>query len=181
MGVLNAGLTGNRLLHDVLGPNTLARFDRDVLTQTGVTHVIVLVGNNDIGVGWEGGIDPSNPVSACQIIQGYIQLIERAHNNNLRIYGGTLPPFEGAGLDNVLGDFYPYFSRENEAKRQTINAWIRTSGAFDGVIDFDAALRDPNNVTRMLPVFDSGDHLHPNDAGYKALANAIDLMLLAQR
>jgi lysophospholipase L1-like esterase len=181
MGILNTGLSGNRLLHDLLGPNALARFDRDVLNQTGVTHVIILVGNNDVGVGWEGGIDRSNSVTSDQVIQGYIQLIERAHTSGLRIYGGTLPPFQGAGLDNGLGDFYPYFSPENEAKRQTINAWIRASGAFDGVIDFDAALRDPNDVARMLPAFDSGDHLHPNDAGYKALADAVNLTLLQQR
>jgi len=116
-------------------------------------------------------------VTANQLIQGYIQLIQRAHMSGLRIYGGTLPPFEGAGLDNGAGQFFPYFSGENEIKRQTVNQWIRTRGVFDGVIDFDAAIRDPDNVTRIFPAFDSGDHLHPSDAGYKALADAIDVAL----
>jgi len=138
-----------------------------------------MVGNNAIGVGWDGGIDPSNPVTAYQLIQGYLQLIQRAHTSGLRIYGGTLPPFEGAGLYDGQGGFYPYYSPENESKRQMVNKWIRTSGAFDGVIDFDAALRDPDHITRLLPAYDSGDHLHPNDAGYKAMADGVELKLFS--
>ena len=174
MGVLNAGLAGNRLLHDVLGPNGLARLDRDVLTQPGVTHVIVQLGNTDIGEGWPGGSNPADEVTADQIIQGHKQLIERAHARGLKIYGCTLVPFEGAV---VPGTPFPLFSAANEVKRQAVNAWIRTSGEYDGFIDFDQVLRDPNSPTRILARFDSGDHVHPTDAGYKAMADFIDLKL----
>jgi len=132
----------------------LARFDRDVLAQTGVRYLIVLEGINDIGV---PGTDPtlSNlAVSANNIIAGYKQLIERAHAKAIRIFGGTLTPFEGAD-----GGFY---TPEGETKRQAVNKFIRTSGAFDAVIDFDLAVRDPSHPTRLAPIYDSGDHLHPN-------------------
>ena len=162
MGVLNAGFSGNRILEDGTAVSALARFDRDVLAQTGVTHVIVLEGINDIGM---AGAKPSP--SAADIIAGHRQLIERAHAQGLRIYGATLTPFEGAF----------YWSPEGEAKRKAVNDWIRTSKAYDAVIDFDAAVRDPSNPTKVLPRFDPGDHLHPNDAGYEALANAIGLDL----
>jgi lysophospholipase L1-like esterase len=168
MGVLNAGLTGNRLLHDSLGPNALARFDRDVLTPTGVAHVIVLLANNDI---WTGEVFPADFVTADQIIEGHRQLIERAHARGLKIYGGTLTPF---------GGFTPFgftLSPGTEAMRQAVNAWIRTSGEYDAVIDFDEAVRDPQDPTRLLPLYDSGDHLHPNDLGYEAMGHAIDLKL----
>jgi lysophospholipase L1-like esterase len=168
MGVLNEGITGNRLLHDGLGPNGLARFDRDVLTQTGVTHVIVLLGNNDI---WTSEVFPADFVTADQIIEGHRQLIRRAHGRGLKIYGGTLTPFAG---------FTPFgftLSPATEAKRQAVNAWIRTSGEYDAVIDFDGVTRDPNFPTRLLPLYDSGDHLHPNNLGYEAMGNAIDLKL----
>jgi lysophospholipase L1-like esterase len=174
IGVLNAGLSGNRLLHDSLGPNGLARFDRDVLSQSGLSHVIVLLGNADIGEGWSGGIDPAGEVTADQIVQGYRQLIERAHARGVKIYGATLTPFEGFV---VPGTPFPFFSPENEEKRQTVNHWIRTAGEYDGVIDFDKVLRDPNAPSRLLPAYDSGDHVHPTDAGYKAMANAIDLTM----
>jgi lysophospholipase L1-like esterase len=174
--VLNTGLAGNQLLHEIIAVNALARFDTDALTQTGVTHVIVMMGNNDIGVNWSGGVFPSNEVTAGQIIQGQKQLIQRAHARGLKIYGGTLTPFEGAGINLGPGGFFPYFSPANEAKRQAVNAWIR-SGEYDAVIDFDQVLRDPNSPTRLLALYDSGDHLHPNDAGYKAMADAIDLKL----
>jgi lysophospholipase L1-like esterase len=176
-GVLNASITGNRLLHDVIGPNALSRFDRDVLSQTGVTHVIVLLGNNDIGIGWAGGITPSEAVTVERIIQGYIQLIQRTRARGIKIYGGTLTPFEGAGIDAGPGGFFAYFSPANEAKRQAVNAWIRTSREFDAVIDFDEVVRDPSVPTRLRPLYDSGDHLHPNDAGYQAISDAIDLKL----
>jgi lysophospholipase L1-like esterase len=159
--------SGNRLLHDGLGANGLARFDRDVLTQTGVTHVIVLLGNNDISFGEL--IFPSEVVTADQIIQGHRQLIQRAHARGLTIYGGTLTPLQGA----FPGFVFPAI----EAKRQAVNAWIRTSGDYDAVIDFDEVTRDPSFPSRLLPLYDSGDHLHPSNAGYEAMANAIDLKL----
>ena len=167
MGVLNQSITGNRLLHDGIGPNGLARFDRDVLTQTGVTHVIVLLGNNDL---WTGEtILPAESVTAEEVIQGHRQLIQRAHARGLTIYGATLTPLQGFVPDAV----FPII----EAKRQMVNAWIRTSGEYDAVIDFDEITRDPTVPTRLLPLYDSGDHLHPNNAGYEAMGNAIDLKL----
>jgi lysophospholipase L1-like esterase len=174
LGVLNEGLDGNRLLHDGLGPNALARFDRDVLSQPGLTHVIISLGLNDIGAGWQGGTNPDQVITVDQIIQGYRQLIERAHARAIRIYGATLTPMEGFVVP--IGPFSLY-SPENEAKRQQVKAWIRTSGEFDGVIDFDNVLRDPDHPSRLLPRFDSGDHAHPTDEGYQAMADAIDLKL----
>lgn len=167
LGVLNQSITGNRLLHDGIGPNGLERFDRDVLAQTSVTHVIVLLGNNDIWVGEV--LFPSEAVTAERIIQGHQQLIRRAHARGLTIYGATLTPMQGFVPDVV----FPAV----EAKRQAVNAWIRTSGEYDAVIDFDAVTRDPSAPGRLLPAFDSGDHLHPNDAGYEAMGKAIDLQL----
>jgi len=169
MSVLNEGIAGGRLLHDSLGPNALARFDRDVLAQTGVTHIIVQLGDNDIFT-----VNPAQEVTVDRIIQGYQQLIQRAHGNGLKIFGCTLTPVEGFLLP---GTPIPVFSSAKEVKRQAVNAWIRTSGAFDGVFDFDRVLRDPNSPSRIIAVFDSGDHGHPTDAGYQALANAIDLRL----
>lgn len=177
-GVLNAGLAGNRLLHDSLGPNGLARFDRDVLSQSGLTDVIVLLGNADIGEGWSGGSNPADDVSADQIIQGYKQLIERAHAKGLRIYGATLTPFEGFV---VPGTPFPFFSPANEQKRQEVNEWIRTGGEYDGFIDFDEVVRDPDHPSRLLARYDSGDHVHPTDDGYRALGDAIDLSLFRNR
>jgi lysophospholipase L1-like esterase len=168
MGVLNGGIAGNRVLHDSLGPNALARFDRDVLSQTGVTHVIVLEGNNDILI---GEILPDDFVTADQIIEGHKQLIQRAHARGLKIYGGTLTPFAGFTFFGFT------FSPATETMRQAVNAWIRTSGEYDAVIDFDAVTRDPSFPTRLNPDYDSGDHLHPNDLGYKVMGDAIDLKL----
>jgi len=160
--VLNAGISGNRVLGDGAGVSALARFDRDVLMQTGVTHVVVMEGINDIGIA------RSNPTpSAADLIAGHKQLIERAHARGLKIIGATLTPYEGAA----------YFSPEGEVKRQALNQWIRTGGAYDGVIDFDMATRDPAAPTKFLPAYDSGDHLHPGDAGYKAMGDAVDLAL----
>ena len=167
--VLNAGISGNRVLNDsaCCGVNALARFDRDVLTQPDVTDVILLEGINDIGFSEIEDASYTN-VTAEEIIDGYQQLIRRAHSHDVRVFGGTLTPFEGAG----------YYYEEGEEKRQTVNEFIRTSGAFDGVIDFDRAIRDPDNPKRILERYDSGDNLHPNDAGYEAMANAVDLSLL---
>jgi lysophospholipase L1-like esterase len=162
MGILNVGIGGNRLLTDGAGINALARIERDVLAQTGVTHVIVLEGINDIG---QARANPSP--SAADVIAAHRQLIERMHARGLKIYGATLTPFEGAA----------YWTPEGEAKRQALNTWIRTSGMYDAVIDFDAAVRDPTRPTKGLPQYDPGDHLHMNPAGYQAMANAIDLAL----
>jgi lysophospholipase L1-like esterase len=167
--VLNAGISGNRVLSDgapQVGVNALARFDRDVLLQPGVTHVIVMEGTNDIG---QARQNPSP--SAADLIAAHRQLIERARARGLRIYGATLLPFEGAG----------YWTREGEAKRAAVNQWIRTSRAYDAVIDFDAVIRDPAAPTKFLSQYDSGDHLHPNDAGYQAMGNAVDLSLFTSR
>jgi lysophospholipase L1-like esterase len=173
--VLNAGISGNRVLNDsaCCGVNALARFDRDVLTQPDVTDVVLLEGINDIGFEKLTGPStaPHTSVSAADIIDGYQQLVRRAHSHDVSIYGGTLTPFKGAGY------YYP----EGEEKRQTVNEFIRTSGAFDGVVDFDRAIRDPDDPLRILPEYDSGDHLHPNDAGYEAMAEAVDLNLFQGR
>jgi lysophospholipase L1-like esterase len=175
IAVLNAGIGGNRLLHDgvipnrrTLGASVLGRFDRDVLAQPSVKYVIVLAGINDIIQAGPG--DPED-VTPGEIIAGLQQLVDRAHIKRLLIFGGTLLPFEGlaAGL----------FSPESEAKRQRVNHWIRTSRAFDAVIDFDRAVRDPARPARLLPRYDCGDHLHPSDAGYEAMGNAIDLSLFS--
>jgi lysophospholipase L1-like esterase len=169
MGVLNEGIGGGRLLHDSLGPNGLARFDRDVLAQTGVTHLIVQLGNNDIFT-----LNPAEEVTVEQIIQGHRQLIQRARAKGLRVFGSTLTPLEGFLLP---GTPIPVWSPAKEVKRQAVNRWIRNSGEYDAVIEFDLVLRDPNSPTKLLAIYDSGDHAHPNDAGYKAMADTIDLRL----
>jgi lysophospholipase L1-like esterase len=161
-GVANQGIGGNRLLGDGAGVSALARFDRDVLLQSGATYVVVLEGINDIGVA------RNNPSPSAQdLIGAHKQMIERAHAQGLKIIGATLTPFEGAA----------YFTPEGEAKRQALNEFIRSGGLYDGVIDFDKATRDPAAPTKFNALYDSGDHLHPNDAGYKAMGEAIDLGL----
>ena len=178
--VLNVGISGNRVLHDGAGVNALARFDSDVLAQPGVRTLIVLEGINDIGFpnipasffGRGGGANAPDPkadeVSAEEIIGGLRQLIERAHIHGLKVIGGTLTPYEGA----------LYFSPAGEAKRQAVNTWIRTSKAFDAVVDFDAAVRDPEHPSKFLPALQSGDNLHPSNAGYRKMGETIDLALL---
>jgi lysophospholipase L1-like esterase len=166
MGVMNEGTGGNRILHDgVAGSNDngLHRFDRDVLSQPGITHVIVFLGINDIR-----NRNPNEAVTADEMIAGYKQLILRAHARGVKIFGATLLPNENETA----------YTPEGEVKREAVNAWIRTSGAFDGVVDFEKALRDPSHPTSMLPKYDCGDHLHPNDLGYKTLGDAIDLAML---
>lgn len=167
LAVIDEGISGNRILHDFIGPNALARLDRDVLVRSGARYVIVLEGINDIGIPGAFGL-PGEAVTADQIIAGHQQIIRRAHALGLRVLGGTLTPFEGTA-------FSGYYTAAGEATRSAVNQWIRSSGAYDSVIDFDAAVRDPSHPTQLLPAFDSGDHLHPNDAGYQAMANAIDL------
>jgi lysophospholipase L1-like esterase len=181
-GVLNLGVAGNRLLHDpnppagsaaesfavFFGQSALRRFDRDVAAQPGARYVIVLLGVNDLG--HPGTVaPPSETVTAEEIIAAHSQLITRAHAEGLTIYGATILPFK----DDTLG----FYSPENEAKRQAVNQWIRGSGAYDGVIDFDKATRDPADPLRLNPAYDSGDHLHPNEAGAAAMAAAVPLRL----
>ncbi|MDE3137080.1 MAG: SGNH/GDSL hydrolase family protein [Acidobacteriota bacterium] len=167
LAVVNAGISGNRILHDMDGPNALARLDRDVLARAGVKYLIVLEGINDLGFPHLPGSFGQQEVTSDALIAGLRQMIDRAHAHGIKVFGCTLTPYEGA----------VYYSKEGETKRAAINQWIRTSGAFDGVIDFDAAVRDPKNPKRFLPAYDSGDHLHPNDAGLKAMADAIDLKI----
>ncbi|MBI2511048.1 MAG: SGNH/GDSL hydrolase family protein [Opitutae bacterium] len=165
LGVLNLGIGGNRLLRDGLGPNALARFDRDVLAQSGARWLLVLEGINDLGTRLDARKKGGDFASADDLIAALRQLVARAHSRGLRVIGATITPYQGA-------DFY--FTPDGEADRQTINDWIRHSGAFDAVADFDAALRDPQNLTRLAPEFDCGDHLHPSLAGYARLAAALD-------
>jgi lysophospholipase L1-like esterase len=172
LGVVNAGMAGNRILHDlpemICGPSTLSRFDRDVLSVPGVKFVVLLQGVTDIGHPAANDL-PEQAVSAEQVIGGLKQLIFRAHARHLKIFGVTYLPGEGD----------PLYSEEAEAKRKAVNEWIRTSKAFDAVIDFEAVVRDPGHPTRLRPEYDSGDHGHLNDAGYRALADSIDLKLFA--
>ena len=173
VAVVDAGIGGNRILHDATNPrfgdNALARFDRDVLIQPGVKYVIVLEGINDIGHPGSSA-SASEAVTADDIIDGLKQMIERAHEKGIKIYGATLTPFEDTTIKG-------YFSASKEEQRKHVNEWIRTGGAFDGVIDFDKAMRDPEHPDHILPAYDSGDHLHPGDAGYEAMGKAIDLAL----
>jgi lysophospholipase L1-like esterase len=166
-GILNTGIGGNRVLHDGTGPSALARFDRDVIDQAGVRYVIILESINDIGHLARNPTPADPAVTADQLIAGLQQLIIRAHTHGIKIIGATLTPYGGAGYSSPAG----------ETIRQTVNAFIRKPGNFDGVIDFEAATKDPANPSMYLPAYDHGDHLHPSDAGYKAMGDAIDLKL----
>ncbi len=179
LSVVNAGIAGNRVLTFFVGPDTLTRFHRDALSAPGVRYVIVLQGINDIGIpSWLPGIAFQHK-SAEQIIAGYRRLITEARERGLKIFGATLTPFAATCLPTV--PLFPcssaYYTEDGEGKRQAINAWIRGGGEFDGVIDFDLAVRDPLRPTFLKREFDSGDGLHPSDAGYRAMAAAIDLAL----
>ena len=179
LAVVNEGIGGNRILHDGAGVSALARLDRDVLAQPGIVNLILLEGINDIG--WPH-MKPRMPngttmkeapfagemVSAQELIVGLQQIIERVHQHGIKIFGATLTPYEGAD----------YYSEDGEATRQAVNQWIRTSGAFDGVFDFDAAVRDPKHPSQFREGYHSGDHLHPSATGYEAMANAVDLTTL---
>ncbi len=164
MGVVNAGIGGNRVLSDggiaFMGQSALTRFDRDVLAVPGATDLVILEGVNDLGM-------RANAPTAEALIAGYRQIIARAHTKGLKAIGATILPYEGAA----------YFTAQGETARQAINTWIRTSGAFDAVIDLDAAIRDPAKPSRMRAEWHAGDWLHPNDAGYRAMGEAVDLAL----
>ena len=168
VAVANLGIGGNRLLREGTGASALARFDHDVLAQPGAKWVIVLEGINDIG---RGDTVPGEAVTAEELIAAQEQILERAHEFGLKAIGCTLPPFEGAN----------YYRENGEAIRQALNAWIRTSRAWDAIVDFDKATQDPASPKKLRPEFDSGDHLHLSDAGYKAMADAIDLKIFAAR
>jgi lysophospholipase L1-like esterase len=177
--VVNEGIAGNRLLGDgplaSLGVSALARFDRDALSVPGVTHIVLLEGINDLGFpGAKLGelllADKADMRSAEDLIGAYRQLISRAHARGVKLIGSTLTPCEGVDIPGCYSD-------AKESARQAVNNWIRTSRELDGVVDFDAVLRDPDHPSRLLPRFASEDHLHPNDAGYQAMADAIDLTL----
>jgi lysophospholipase L1-like esterase len=164
IAVVDAGIAGNGLVHGIVGPKGLARFDQDVLEQTGVKFVIVLLGINDIG----NSERPEYKVTLDELIAGYKDLVSRAHARGLKIFAGTLLPFGGSFYDPKPGD-------PRDVMRAEVNKFLRTGGAFDGVIDFAAAVRDPAHPRVLLAKYDSGDHLHPNDAGMEAMAAAIDL------
>jgi lysophospholipase L1-like esterase len=172
LGVVNAGIGGGRMLRDGLGPNLTARFDRDVLSRAGVTHALVMIGVNDLG-----GLHrntPDTPADRQQMLAdlklAHRQMAERARAHGVCLIGATVTPYVGS-------DYY-HPEPENEADRQELNNWIRSSGVFDAVADFDAALRDPARSDRIKPVYDSGDHLHPSLAGYRALAETVPLAAL---
>lgn len=168
VSVLNQGIGGGRLLRHGLGPSALSRYDRDVLTPAGVTTVIVFEGVNDLGTAVGARKKGEAGASARDVIMAYQQMIVRAHLKGLRIYGATITPFEG---------FRMYNDDKSESERTEVNRWIRTSGEFDAVIDFDAMTRDPQSPSRLAAAVDSGDHLHPSAAGYHLMADGIDLTL----
>lgn len=175
LAVINQGISGNQVLRDGAGISALARFDRDVLATPGLSHIVVMEGINDIGSGGMAFFGGPGAVAALRtpedLIAGYQQLIARAHSlrPDVKIFAATLTPFEGTAA--------PYYSAEKDATRRAVNAWIRDSGAFDGVIDFDRAIQDPHNPDIIRAEYNSGDNLHPGDAGYKHMANSIDLSL----
>lgn len=176
-GIANEGISGNRVLDGGAGDSALARFDRDVLAQAGTTHVVIFEGVNDLGISYGApqgpmaerfkALQPKDKATAERLIAGYRQLIARAHAHGIKVIGATVAPYEGSS----------YWSADGEAHRQAVNQWIRTSGEFDGIIDFDAVLRDPAHPARIRDGLHAGDHLHGSDAGYAAMAESIDLAM----
>jgi lysophospholipase L1-like esterase len=164
LSVLNEGISGNKILLDGAGPSALARFDRDVIAQSGAKYLLILEGINDIG---RLHSSPDAGLTAADLISALDQMVVRAHAHGIAVIGCTLTPYHGAG----------YYTENGEAIRKAVNEWIRTGGALDGFVDLEAAVRDPNHPDTFLPSVDPGDHLHPNDAGYKAMGDAIDLKL----
>jgi lysophospholipase L1-like esterase len=170
-GVVNQGISGNRLLADGAGVNALARFDRDVLATPGVKAVVIVLATNDLGVGY-GPTNPNrpalpnaNPPTAEDLMAGYRQLIDRAHDHGIKVYATTVMPFEGAS----------YWSPQGDAVREAVNAWVRKGGVFDGYVDFDAVWRDPAKPAAIKDGYHAPDHLHGTDAGYKALGDAVPM------
>jgi lysophospholipase L1-like esterase len=174
IGVSNQGIGGNHLLTDGLGPNAVARFDRDVLAPAGVRWVIVFEGVNDLGgLARDGEVSPAEHAALVRrVLAAYQQIIARAHAHGLRIYGATITPY--------VGSTYYHPGPLSEADRQEVNQWIRAAGNFDAVIDFDGVFRDPQHPDQLLPAYDCGDHLHPSPAGYKAMGDAVSLALFAR-
>jgi lysophospholipase L1-like esterase len=168
--VINAGISGNRVRRDVIGTSALGRFDRDVLSRAGVKWLVLFEGINDITFSTLPAVPEDQRTTTDELIEALAQLVERARAHGIKVMAGTLMPMGGLWLHNA----------ETEALRQAVNQWIRTSGKFDAVADFDAVTRDPREPTRLLPAFDSGDHLHPNDAGNAAMADAIDTTVFAR-
>ncbi len=164
LSVLNEGISGNKILLDGAGPSALARFDRDVIAQSGAKYLLILEGINDIGR-LHG--TPDAGLTAADLISALNQMVVRAHAHGIAVIGCTLTPYHGAG----------YYTENGEVIRKAVNEWIRTGGVLDGFVDLEAAVRDPNHPDTFLPTVDPGDHLHPNDAGYKAMGDAIDLKL----
>jgi len=171
LAIVNEGISGNRLLNDGAGVSALARFDRDVLSQPGVEWLVVLEGINDIGLGGRPGAQPPEAVTADDLIAAHKQIIERARLHGIKVIGATLTPYVGAA----------YATEQGESIREAVNQWIRTSGAYDAVIDFDAAVQDPANPKQIRPAYNTRDHLHPNDAGYQAMAAAVDLSVFSRK
>lgn len=171
IGILNEGISGARLLHDITGPSALSRLDRDVLAQPGAKYLIIAIGTNDIGrTFFPLPAHPNEGVTTEQLIWGYQQIVSRAHARGIKVFAGTINPYGGAA----------YYNTEGEQMRKAINVFFRTSKVFDGVIDFDRVTQDPAHPENLLPAYDSGDHLHPNDAGYKAMADSINLNLFTK-
>jgi len=171
IGVVNEGIGGNHLLTDGLGPNALARFDRDVLAPAAVRWLIVFEGVNDLGgLARNGEVSPAEHADLVkQVLAAYEQIIVRAHAHGIRVIGATITPYTGSN--------YYHPGPLSEADRQAVNAWIRAAGHFDAVVDLDAVVRDPQRPDHLLPAFDCGDHLHPSPAGYRAMGEAIPLSL----
>jgi lysophospholipase L1-like esterase len=173
LSVLNLGISGNRLLADGAGVNALARFDRDVLGQSGVKWLMIMEGINDIGntTSTRGNGPPPNPVTADDLILPIKQMIDRAHAHAIKVIGCTLTPYEGA----------TYYSDKGEEVREAVNRWIRTGGAFDAVVDYDKVTQDSENPKTFKTTFNNTDHLHPNDAGYKAMADSVDVKIFTAK
>ena len=171
VAIINEGISGNRLLNDGAGVSALARFDRDVLSHPGVKWLIVLEGINDIGIGGRPGAQPPDAVTVDDLIGAHKQIIERAHAHGVKVIGATLTPYVGAA----------YATEQGEGMREALNNWIRTSGAYDAVIDFDKAVQDPANPKQILAKYNIRDKLHPNDDGYKAMADAVNLALFKSK